>query len=140
MGRPEPEREMIRRVIPYAPLVAGVALLAGGLLADWNAGWSAAIGVAIVALNFAAHGLSLAWAARISPTMIFAVGMGGFFIRIVVIVMVMVALNTLAWFSPVAFMASVVPATVMLLVAEGKLLSGRMQADLWTAAPKGAQR
>lgn len=139
MGRPEPERELIRRVAPYAVPAAAVAALAGGLSAGWPAGWSAAIGVAVVAANFVAHGLSLAWAARISPTMIFAVGLGGFFVRLVVIVLAMLLLNGLVWFSPVAFLAAVVPATVVLLAVEMKLLSGRMQADLWTF-PREARR
>jgi hypothetical protein len=38
------------------------------------------------------------------------------------------------WFSIVAFIAALVPATIALLVVEMKLLSGRMQADLWTDA------
>ena len=93
--------------------------------------WSAFLGVAVVSLNFAAHGLSMAWAARISQTMLFAVGLGGYFIRLVTILLIMVGLNTLEWFSPVAFLVAVVPATVLLLGFEMKQLSGRMQADLW---------
>jgi hypothetical protein len=41
-------------------------------------------------------------------------------------------LNRLAWFSPVAFVAAVVPATVALLAFEARVLSGRLQANLWT--------
>jgi ATP synthase protein I len=129
--RPEPEKETIRRVLPYVLPAAGLALGTGLLMSGWPAGWSAAIGVAVVAGNMVAHGLSLAWAARISPTMMFAVGLGGFFVRLVVIVWVLVLLRTVPWFSAVAFAATVVPATLVLLIAEAKLLSGRMQADLW---------
>jgi hypothetical protein len=100
----------------------------------WGAGWSAAIGVAVVTLNHVAHGLSLAWAARISPTMLFAVGMGGFVLRLGTILLILVLLDRLPWFSAVAFVVSVVPATILLLVYEGKLLSGRMQVDLWPSA------
>ena len=63
--------------------------------------------------------------------MLFAVGLGGYFIRLVTILLIMVGLNTLEWFSPVAFLVAVVPATVLLLGFEMKQLSGRMQADLW---------
>jgi hypothetical protein len=129
---PEPEKETIRRVLPYVLPAVGLALGAGGLTSGWPAGWSAAIGVAVVAANFVSHGLSLAWAAGISPTMIFAVGLGGFFIRLVFIVLLLVLLRTFPWFSAAAFVVAVVPTTALLLVAEARLLTGRMQADLWT--------
>ena len=45
--------------------------------------------------------------------------------------MALLGLDGLAWFSPVAFAAAFVPATIALLVVEMKLVSGRMQADLW---------
>jgi ATP synthase protein I len=128
---PEPEKETIRRVLPFALPAAAIAMAAGTLTSGWSAGWSAVIGVAVVAANFVAHGLSLAWAARISPTMIFAVGLGGFFLRLVVIVLVLVMLRTFPWFSSLSFAVAVVPATVVLLIAEARLLSGRMQAELW---------
>jgi len=127
----EPEREMIRRASPFAAPAFGLALLAGAALGGWDAGWSAAIGIGVVLANFLAHGLSLAWASRISPTMIFAVGVGGFGVRMAAIVAVMLGLDRLAWFSPLAFGAAIVPGTIALLAFEMKLLSGRMQADLW---------
>lgn len=135
MSGAEPEREMISRVVPYAVPALPVALAAGTLLGGWSTGWSATIGVAVVVLNLIAHGLSLAWAARISPSMVFAVGMGGFVVRLGAILVALVLLNRLPWFSPVAFVAAVVPATILLLVYEAKLLSGRMQVDLW-ATPR----
>jgi hypothetical protein len=128
----ELERVLIRRALPFMAPAAILAFVAGTLVAGTNAGWSAAIGVVIVEANFVAHGLSLAWAARISLVVLFAVGMGGFVVRLGVIVAIMFGLNQLAWFSPRAFAASVVPGTIVLLVFEMKQLSGRMQADLWT--------
>ncbi len=128
----EPERELIRRALPYLVPAAVIAFVAGSLVIDPDAGWSAAFGVAVVFANFAAHGLSLAWAARISPAVVFAVAMGGFVVRLGAIVLVMVLLRQLAWFSTGAFIAGLVPTTIALLVAEMKMLSGRMQVDLWT--------
>ena len=127
----EPEQELVRRAAPFAIPAALVAFGIGWLVGGADIAWSAFLGVAVVALNFAAHGLSMAWAARISQTMLFAVGLGGYFIRLVTILLIMVGLNTLEWFSPVAFLVAVVPATVLLLGFEMKQLSGRMQADLW---------
>jgi hypothetical protein len=131
---PEPEREILRRALPWGAPALGLALGLGVLLGGWGSGWSASIGVTVVVLNLVAHALSLAWAARISPTMVFAVGMGGFALRLVTIFLVLLLLNGLPWFSAVAFVAAVVPATLLLLVYEAKLLSGRMQVDLWASA------
>jgi hypothetical protein len=132
VNRVEPEREVIRRVLPYSGPALALALVLGLIFGGWNAGWSAGIGVAVVTLNFIANGLSVAWAARISPTLLFGVALGGFVVRLGAIALVMVLLNTLSWFSVTAFVAAVVPATIVLLVFEARVLSGRMQADLWT--------
>ncbi|HEX6400010.1 MAG TPA: hypothetical protein VF108_06015, partial [Actinomycetota bacterium] len=91
-----------------------------------------AIGVAIVFANFVAHGWSLAWAARISPVVLHAVALGGFVVRLGIIVGIIVGLQRLPWFTLGWFLAALVPTTLALLALEMKLLSGRMQADLWT--------
>ena len=134
----EPERELVRRALPFAPVAGIVAFGVGALVAGADAGWSALIGVAVVAANFVTYGLSVAWAARISPTILMAVGLGGFVVRLGVIVAILAGLNTLSWFSALAFLASVVPTTVLLLVFEMKTISGRLQADLWRF-PEGAR-
>ncbi len=139
MAAADPERELVWRIVPRALPAIPLAFLLGLAAGGANAGWSAAIGVTVVLANFAAHGLSLARAARISPTVLFAVGLGGFFVRLSGILMVMLALDRLKFFSPGAFAAALVPATVALLVFEIRLLSGRFSADLWSfpAGPTG---
>src|SRR5437016_6336036 len=130
--RNDPEREMVRRCSPFAPPAIVAAFLIGAATGGWDAGWSAAIGVAIVFANFTAHALSLARAARVSLTALYAVALGGFVVRLAVITAILVLLTKLEWFSVVAFVIALVPSTVVLLAAEMKLLSGRMQMDLWT--------
>jgi ATP synthase protein I len=134
----EPERELIRRVLPFA--LPSIALAyAAGTLASAGAARSAAIAVAVVVANFVAHGLSLAWAARISPTVLVGVGLGGFAVRIGTILVALLLLDRISWFSPVAFAAALVPSTIALLAFEAKVLSGRMQGELWRF-PTGVQR
>jgi hypothetical protein len=128
----EPERELIRRVTPFLFPAVGVAFALGAAMGGSNAGWSTAIGVAVVAANFVGAGLSFGWAATISPTALAAVGVVGFFVRMTTILVLMIALNRLDWFSPIAFAAAVVPATAVLLMFEMKILSGRMQVDMWS--------
>jgi ATP synthase protein I len=128
----EPEREAIRRVLPLAPIALIVATVVAGLIGGTAAAWSAAIAVVIVFLNFVAAAVSVAWAARISPTILFAVALGGFVVRLMIYTIALVLLNTLEWFSPLAFALTLVPVTVGLLVIEARALSGRLQADMWS--------
>jgi hypothetical protein len=129
---PEPEREMVRRILPYGPPAILLALLVGGVLTGWRDGWSAAIGVAVVYANFIVHGLSLARAARISLTALYGVALGGFVVRLGVIVALMFLLNRFEWFSALSFGLAVVPATVLLLAYEMKLLAAGLGSDLAT--------
>ena len=128
----EPERLLVRRVLPFTPLAVLAAAAIGWAVGGSGAAWSAAIGILIVTGNFVAFALSVAWAARISPTMLALVALGGYVVRLAAFTVILVLLNTLAWFSPVAFVCALVPATTALLVYEAKVLTGRMQADLWT--------
>ena len=59
MAVAEPERELIRRISPFALPAAGLAFALGTLLGGAGAGWSAAIGIAVVTANFLAHGTSV---------------------------------------------------------------------------------
>ncbi len=132
MAAPEPERELIRRVSPVALPAALLAFVVASLIGGRDAGWSAAIAIALVYLNFVANALSIAWAATISPTLVSIVALGGYVVRLMIYTLTLVLLNQLLWFSPVAFALALVPAIVALLIYETKALSGRMQADLWT--------
>jgi hypothetical protein len=127
----EPERELARRLLPLSvPAIAAAAAL-GGAVSGAEAAASAAIGVGAVALNLFTYAASMSWAARISAAAVMLVGVGGYVLRIATFALALALLDRLAWFSPVAFVAAFVPATLALLVLELKLLGGRMQADLW---------
>ena len=127
----EPEHELVRRLLPYSLPAFGLAVLAGALIGDAGAAWSAGIGVAAVTANFLGYAYSVAWAARIAPTVLMVVGLGGFVVRLAALTVALLLLDQLAWFSPAAFAAAFVPTTIVLLLFEMKLLAGRMQADLW---------
>ena len=137
MAGAEPERELIRRVTPFT-LPAAIAAYAIGALVDGaDAGWSAAIAVVLVYLNFLANAVSLAWAADKAPALVSVVAFGGYAIRLIVYTVALVLLNQLDWFSPVAFVLALMPCVIALLIYEARGLSGRMQADLWTFPTSG---
>ena len=127
----EPERELVRRLLPFAVPAIAIAAGVGAVLGGSGAAWSAAIAIAIVALNFVAHAGSIGWAARISPMILMAVGLGGYVVRLAAFTVALLLLERLAWFSALAFVAAFAPATIALLAVEMRLLTGRMQADLW---------
>jgi hypothetical protein len=135
----EPERELVRRLLPFSVPLFAIAVVSGRLLGGAGTAWSAGIGVAAVAANFAGYAYSVAWAARISPMLLMAVGLGGFVVRLATLTIALLLLDRLAWFSPVAFVAAFAPTTIALLVVELKLLAGRMQVDLWSLE-KGSVR
>lgn len=127
----EPERELVRRLLPYSLPALVLAAGAGAAIDGAGAAWSAAIAIAIVTVNFVVHAGSMAWAARISPMILMAVGLGGYAVRLAAFTVALLLLDGLPWFSPLAFVAAFAPATIALLAVEMRLLSGRMQADLW---------
>jgi hypothetical protein len=131
----EPEREVVRRVAPFGPPAVVLAFLIGAAVGGWDAGWSAGIGVAVVVVNFVAHGLSLAWAAGVSVNVLGATAMAGFVIRLGVIAAILFWLTRFEWFSALAFGAAVVPATVGLLFFEMRLMSAGVGSELVLPRP-----
>jgi len=120
-----------------------VATLAGLILGGWGAAASAAIALVIVYANFAAHGMSLAWASTISISTVHAVSLIGVVVRLGVIVGALFLLDRLSWFSPLAFGLAVVPATLLLLAYEARLairgLGGALQIPADPAAVRAAE-
>ncbi|HEX7463598.1 MAG TPA: hypothetical protein VF382_01695 [Actinomycetota bacterium] len=135
-----PEREMVRRAVWPAVLAFPVALAVGWLAGGPGAGVSAGIGVALVFANFAAQGLSLAWASTISIPTVQAVALVGVVVRLGALVGAMFALNTLDWFSPLAFGLAVVPASMLLLVYEARLAIRGLGGSLRIPADPAAAR
>jgi hypothetical protein len=131
---------MVRRaIVPSAAallVASGVAFALGGA----GAALSAAIGVAVVFVNFAVHGWSLGRASTISITAVHAVALVGPVMRIGIVVGLMFALDTLAWFSPLAFGLTVVPATIGLLAYEARLTMRGVGAQLQIPADPSATR
>lgn len=135
---------MVRRALVPGAVAVPVAYLTGTLLADGEAGVSAATGVVVVLANFVAHGWSLAWASRISVALVQGVALAGVVVRIGAIVGLMFLLNATEWFSPLAFGLAVVPGTLLLLVYETRLvlrgLGGELQIPADDPAVRAAER
>ena len=131
---------MVRRAIVPSALALVVASAIAWLLGGPEAAASAAIGIVIVFANFGVHGWSLGRASMISITAVHVVALVGPVVRIGVVVGLMFALNTLGWFSPVAFGIAVVPATIGLLAYEARLTMRGVGAQLQIPADPSAAR
>lgn len=86
-------RDVAKRAAMAAPLICLVA----GLIHGWSGAATAAVAVAIVALNMLAAAWSLATAARISLSMIMVAALGGFMVRMGILMAIILALRNLAW-------------------------------------------
>lgn len=131
---------MVRRAIVPSLLAFVVASVVAWALGGPGAAVSAAIGVAVVFTNFAVHGWSLGRASTISITAVHAVALVGPVVRIGIVVGLMFLLDTLAWFSPLAFGLTVVPATIALLVYEARLTMRGVGGQLQIPADPSAAR
>jgi hypothetical protein len=137
----EPELELVRRVLPLSIAAVVVAAVIAGLFGGRDEALSAGAAIVVVFANFVFFALSVAYAARISLTLLYAVALGGFLVRMAFLAVLLLVLERLAWFSVEAFVAAFVVCTVALLSVEIKMISGRMQADLWTPSEgQGARR
>ena len=112
---------MARRALAPGAIATVVAFIAGLLFGGIGAGVSAALGVAVAVANFAGIGLMLAWAAGVSLVAYQLVGYGGWLVLLGVIAALMFGLNTLSWFSPVAFGLALVPGATLVLGYVGRL-------------------
>jgi hypothetical protein len=126
-----PELALVRRALRLAPVALLIALAGGAIFGGAGSAVSAGLGVLLVFANLSVRGIAAARAARISPMALAATDMMGFFLRLAVIFLALIALNRLEWFSPVAFAASVIPCTIAVLAFEMKQLRGRLMVDLW---------
>jgi hypothetical protein len=116
-----PEHVMVGRALAGGAVAAPLAFALGGVLAGREGGLSALIAVVVVVSNFAAHGLSLAWAAGVSIPVVQAVALGGFVVRMGIIVGLLFALDQTPFFSPVIFGLTAVASTLLLLGYETKM-------------------
>jgi hypothetical protein len=131
---------MVRRALAPSAVAFFVATGLAWALGGPGAAVSAAIGVVVVLVNFAAHGWSLAKASTVSITAVHVVALAGPVVRLGVIVALMFALNALDWFSPLAFGLTVVPATIGLLVYEARLTMRGVGGQLQIPADPPAAR
>jgi hypothetical protein len=96
-AQPQVERDIALDLVKHGLLLAPVVVLVAGLVSGWDGTASAAIAFGIVCLNFTLAALSVGWAAKISPVMVGGVALGGYVIRLGLILVALVLLRHVSW-------------------------------------------
>ncbi len=121
--REEPERavarDMIRRGVLGGPVLVGVCAGVWGLDGLWSSGYA----LALILANFWLGASLIAWSTRISPTMLLAGVMGGYFVRLGIITGAYFLVRNTSWFETLPFVITLVAAHIVLLVWETRYVS-----------------
>ena len=96
-AQPQVERDIALDLVKHGLLLAPVVILVAGLVSGWDGTVSAAIALGIVCLNFTLAALSVGWAAKISPVMVGGVALGGYVVRLGLILGALVLLRHESW-------------------------------------------
>jgi hypothetical protein len=113
---------MVRRAAVLGAAAAPAVFLVALSMGSARAGWAAALGISVAVANFAAHGMSLSWASKVSLPVLHAVALGGFVVRMAIIVAILFVLDRTAFLSPAVFGLAAVGATLALLGYEARLV------------------
>ena len=123
---PEVEREiafdMLKRGVWLAPVVLFVATLIWG--PEGTA--SAALAIALVSVNLVLAALGLSWAAKISLTAIMAVALGGFALRMGLVVAVLFGVRDADWLNMTALAILILVTHLGLLFWELRYVSASL--------------
>jgi hypothetical protein len=131
---PPVERRIATDLARHGLMVAPVIVLVAGLFRGLDGAASAALGLAVLVLNFLAAAISLEWGARRGGNALFAVALGGFLFRMVsILVVILVAQALFGWID-------VVVLGVTLFLTHLGLLFWELRSVSFSLAAPGLQR
>jgi len=134
------EREVALDIVRRGLMIAPFVVLGAGLAFGWDGAASAAIGLGIVLINFLAAAAIMSRAAKSGPTAIGAAALGGYVLRLAVIVIALVLLRHQPWIDLAVLGITIVITHLGLLVWEMKYVSLTLAAPgLKPARPSGDQ-
>ncbi len=132
------EREVALDIVKHGLMIAPVVVLAAGLIRPWDGASSAAIALGIVLVNFLAAAAIMSRAAKSGPTAIGAAALGGYVVRLAVILVALVLLRHQPWIDLPTLGIVIVGTHLGLLVWEMKYVSLTLAAPgLKPARPSG---
>ena len=122
-------RHTVKRALVIGPIIVAVTWVFRG----FDGAIGAAIGVAIVVVNFLASGYALSMAARISLSVYHAAALFGFLLRLIAITVTMILVSKLFEVDRIAFGIAVIVSYMVLLVLEARAVARGNERELeWT--------
>jgi ATP synthase I subunit len=135
---PPVEREVALDLVRRGLMVAPVIVLVAGLIRGWDGAASAAIAIGIVVVNFLAAAAIMDRAAKSGPTALGAAALGGYIVRLGVILVALVLLRHVSWIDMPTLGIVLVGTHIGLLTWEAKHVSLTLAAPgLRPARPSG---
>jgi hypothetical protein len=135
---PPVEREVALDLVRRGLMVAPLVVLAAGLIRGWDGAASAAIAIGIVIVNFLAAAAIMDRAAKSGPTALGAAALGGYIVRLGVILVALVLLRHVSWIDMPTLGIVLVGTHIGLLTWEAKHVSLTLAAPgLRPARPSG---
>jgi hypothetical protein len=121
VAAPEAEvaRDLLRRMVWVAPLFVVAGAIGWGV----DGALSALVGLALVGLNFAAAAALIGWGAKQGPNHLMIAVLGGYVVRLGAILLVLWAIQDLAWVEMVPLGVTLVATHVGLLFWESRYVS-----------------
>ena len=127
------EAIIAKHTVTRAIYVAPVLILIFGLTRGWEGAWSSALGVGVVVANFLLAGWILSISAKISLAVYHAAALFGFFLRLGLLILMMLAIVQLVPIDRLAFGITAVVAYLVLLSWEAVAVSKGRERNLdWT--------
>jgi hypothetical protein len=128
---PVPESPAVEREIAFDMLKRGIwfgpaIVIAATLIWGSNGASSALVAIAIVLVNLVLAALSLSWAARRSLTLLMAVALGGFAVRMGVVTVVLLLVKDESWIDLTALGVTVLVTHLGLLFWELRYVSASL--------------
>jgi len=114
--------DMLKHAVPFAPVVVALSWLAWGS----RGAWSALLAVAVVVVNLLLSSISLAWAARVSPTLLMGAALGGFLVRMMLVTVVVIAVKDSAWVNLTALAVAILVTHLTLLIWETRYVGANL--------------
>ncbi|HLF60729.1 MAG TPA: ATP synthase subunit I [Acidimicrobiia bacterium] len=124
------ESVIARHTVIRSLYLAPAMIIIFGLLRGWDGAWSAALGVAVVVLNFLLSGAILSISARISLQAYHAAALIGFFLRLGLFVGAVYVIASVLEVDRPAFGISAVIAYFALLTLEAVAISQGREREL----------
>ena len=120
---PAPEAEVARDLLRRMAWIAPAFVVVGGIFWGVDGVLSTLVALALVALNFAAAAALIGWGAKQGPNHLMIAVMGGYVLRLSVVLLVLWGMQDVAWVEMVPLGITLVATHVGLLFWESRYVS-----------------